>query len=131
MTNPLRILLVHNALPSFVQTDRDILAESYHVHELKWRWQISTLSTLLPTVAQCDVVYVWFAGHHSFFPSLLGKALGKTILSCSSDYDIANEPWFDYGSMRRGWRRYLNNLIFRLANKVIVPSDFSRKIALE
>ena len=54
----------------------------------------------------------------------------KRVVIAAADYDLANEPSFDYGSMRGGVRAVINNQIFWLADAVVVPSRFSYDLAV-
>lgn len=124
----MKILFVHNSLRTFVRLDRDVLAASHHVVELHYQWNAHTFRKLLRQIRECDIVYAWFASHHSYLPILVGKRLNKKTIVCSSDYDLANNA--KYGSMRGGFPKRINNQIFSAADRVIVPSAFSRQMAL-
>lgn len=126
----MRILFVHNAVQSFVRIDRDLLAERHDLTEINFRWRPGTLAQVLRLLPHCDMVFGWFASHHTFLPATLGRLLGKKVVICASDYDIANEPAMNYGSMRGGVRKFVNNQIFGAADVVITPSEFSRQLAL-
>jgi glycosyltransferase involved in cell wall biosynthesis len=126
----MKIALVHSALPTFVKTDRDLLRRDHQVHSVDFKWCPHTIMATLRAVQVCDLLFAWFAGQHSFLAVMLAKALGKPIVVAAADYDLADEPWFGYGSMRGGARKRINNLIFRAAHVVLVPSSFSRDLAL-
>ena len=126
----MKIALVHSALPAFVKTDRDLLRRDHQVHSIDFKWHPRSIIATTHAARICDLVFAWFAGQHSFFAVMLAQALGKPIVVAASDYDLADEPWFDYGSMRGGVRTRINNLIFRAADVVLVPSAFSRDLAL-
>jgi glycosyltransferase involved in cell wall biosynthesis len=124
-----KIFFVHNALQTFVRIDRDLLSEVHDVIEINFSWGAGPLMKALKEIAKCEVVFGWFASHHTFLPAILGKLLGQKVVICASDYDLANEPEWNYGSMRGGIRKFVNNCIFELANAVIVPSLYSKALA--
>jgi glycosyltransferase involved in cell wall biosynthesis len=126
----MKIALVHSKLPAFVKTDRDLLRREHQVHSIDFKWCPRSVVATARAVQICDLVFAWFAGQHSFFAVMLAQALGRPIVVAASDYDLADEPWFGYGSMRGGLRMRINNLIFRAAHLVAVPSTFSRDLAL-
>lgn len=126
----MKIALVHSALPAFVKTDRDLLRRDHRVHSIDFKWSPRSIVATMRAAQICDLVFAWFAGQHSFFAVMLAKALGKPIVVAASDYDLADEAWFSYGAMRGGTRARINNLIFRAADVVVVPSEFSRDLAL-
>jgi glycosyltransferase involved in cell wall biosynthesis len=126
----MKIALIHSALPAFVKADRDLLRRDHQVHSIDFRWCPRSIVATARAVQICDLVFAWFAGQHSVFAVMLAKALGKPIVLAAADYDLADEPWFGYGSMRGGARARINNLIFRAAHQVMVPSAFSRDLAL-
>jgi len=125
-----KVVFIHNALRTFVRIDRDLLSEVHEVTEINFSWGAGPLMRVLKEIAKCEVVFGWFASHHTFLPAILGKLLGKKVVICASDYDLANESEWDYGSMRGGMRKFVNNSIFQLANAVIVPSVYSKSLAL-
>ncbi|HEY2107698.1 MAG TPA: glycosyltransferase family 4 protein [Candidatus Binataceae bacterium] len=126
----MKIALVHSALPVFVKTDRDLLRRDHQVHSIDFKWCPRGIIATTRAAQISDMVFAWFAGQHSFFAVMLAKALGKPIVVAAADYDLADEAWFGYGSMRGGVRKRINNLIFRAADLVLVPSAFSRDLAL-
>ena len=126
----MKIALVHSTLPTFARTDRDLLRRDHQVHSIDFRWCSRSIAATLRAVQVCDLVFAWFAGQHSFLAAMAARALGKPIVVAAADYDLADEPWFGYGSMRGGMRARINNLIFRAADLVLVPSEFSRELAL-
>jgi len=60
----------------------------------------------------------------------LARAKRRRVVVACADYDLANEPWFNYGSMRGGIRKRVATEILTLADSVLVPSAFSRDMAL-
>ncbi|HKD65952.1 MAG TPA: hypothetical protein VKB84_03860, partial [Candidatus Binataceae bacterium] len=96
----MKIALVHSTLPTFVKADRDLLRRDHQVHCVDFRWCSRRIIAAMRAVQVCDLLFVWFAGQHSFLATMLAKSLGKPIVVAAADYDLAAEPWFGYGSMR-------------------------------
>ena len=126
----MKIAFVHSDLPAFVKVDRDLLRRDHQVHSIDFKWRPHAIAATLLAVQISDLVFAWFAGQHSFLAVMAAWALRKPIVVAAADYDLADEPWFNYGSMRGGVRARINNLIFRAAGVVLVPSSFSRHLAL-
>lgn len=126
----MKVLFIHNCLQSFVRTDLELIKAEHAVVEVNFRWSPGCILRTLVGAYSCDLVFGWFCGHHLLLAALLARILGKRLVVASSDYDLANEPWFNYGSMRPGIRKWINNAIFTWAERVIVPSQFSRDLAL-
>jgi glycosyltransferase involved in cell wall biosynthesis len=126
----MKIALIHSSLPTFVRADRDLLRRDHQVHSIDFRWNTPSIVATLRAVQVCDLLFAWFAGQHSVLATMWAKALNKPIVVAAADYDLADERWFRYGSMRGGVRARMNNFIFRAAHLVLVPSAFSRDLAL-
>src|SRR5579884_486017 len=126
----MKVLFIHNCLQSFVRTDLQLVQAEHTVREVNFRWSPGCILRTLVGAYSCDLVFGWFCGHHLLLAALLARILGKRLIVASSDYDLANEPWFNYGSMQRGVRKRINNAIFNWAERVLVPSQFSRDVAM-
>jgi glycosyltransferase involved in cell wall biosynthesis len=124
------LFVADRAPPSFVHTDRQILQSSHGVDFVSFRWSGRNLTSMVNRVRRSDVVFGWFAGHHTYLATLAGRWMRKRVVIAAADYDLANEPSFDYGSMRGGVRAAINNHIFRMSDAVIVPSQFSYHLAV-
>ena len=128
----MKTLIVASKAPAtFVHTDRKILESVHSVEFLSFRWTAANVASLLRRVHCSDLVFCWFAGHHTYLAALAGRYGSKRVVVAASDYDLADEPSFYYGSMRGGLRKRINNHIFRIADAVIVPSKFSYDLAVK
>jgi len=128
----MKTLIVASRAPAtFVLTDRKILESAHTVYLLSFRWTAASVASLLKKVRASDLVFCWFAGHHTYLAALSGRYAAKRVIVAASDYDLANEPSFNYGSMRGGLRKQINNHIFRIADTVIVPSKFSYDLVIK
>ena len=123
-------MVASSAPATFVHTDRKILESAHSVDFLSFRWTVGRVALLLRRVRSSNLIFCWFAGHHTYLAALSGRLAAKRVIVAASDYDLANEPSFNYGSMRGGLRKQINNQIFRMADVVVVPSKFSYKLAI-
>src|SRR5690349_503445 len=97
---------------------------------MKFRWSARNVTSVLNRVRRSDLIFGWFAGHHTWLAAVYGRCMSKRVVIAAADYDLANEPSFEYGSMRGGVRAAINNHIFSLADSVVVPSQFSYDLAI-
>ena len=120
----MRILFVHNSLRSFVEMDREILQSEHEVDEFDLSRPVRILS--LPwRLARADLVFNWFASLHSFFPTVLGRLMGKKVITVVGGYDAANEPDINFGHMHHPWKRYVVRIICRLSTVISTKSQFA------
>jgi glycosyltransferase involved in cell wall biosynthesis len=119
-----RILLVHNSFRSFVEVDRDILASEHDVEELDLSnpWRIVTLPIRL---ARNDLVFNWFASLHSLLPTVVGRLMGKKVITVAGGYDTASEPDINFGHMRHPWKQYVVRVICRLSTVISTKSFYA------
>lgn len=125
-----KILFVHNALQSFVRTDRDLLRERWTVIERFERKPGPRMVSTIREVARCDLVFCWFASWHSLGPVLLARLLRKPSVVVVGGYDTANLPEAGYGSQRSGVRRWMSRTIMRNATRLVTHSQSSRQEAI-
>ncbi len=86
---------------------------------------------MLHAIRESDLIFSWFASHHSFLPSVLGRRLGKKVAVNAVDYDLADENWETLDRLKLRVRRVLVNRIMNSAHVVMVPSRFSESLALQ
>lgn len=126
------VLVVHNKRTRFVRLDEEMLADRYRVVDC----QLTKQQALNPVfirrlVLDADLVFGWFASWHTLLPFLLAKKLGKPALLVSGGYDVANLPEIGYGHQRGGLKKWVSRWVMRLADCVVVNSEFSKREALE
>ena len=118
-------LFVHNALRSFVQVDRDILATEHEVDELDHSVP-SHLTALPASLRAADLVFCWFASLHSLGPVLGASLLRKPSVVVVGGYDTACMPEIGYGSMAHPVKRHVVRLICRTASALLVNSNAAK-----
>ncbi len=102
-----KILFIYTNFSTFVKTDFEILSEVHSVTRyqfkpvkglIKTSWQmLRQMFFLLFNLWKFDVVFIWFADYHSFFPILFAKVMGKKSFVVIGGYDVANIPEWKYG----------------------------------
>ncbi len=102
-----KILFCHTGLSSFVNCDLEILSNEYEV--ISYHYKLRTTSMMkianlfssfffaLKWIWKIDVVYVWFAGYHGFFPIFFAKLFKKKSIIIVGGYDASYVPSISYG----------------------------------
>ena len=120
-----RILYVHSRKASFVQIDREILAERYELDDLYQPGRLPNPVKLIAGVLRADLVFGWFASWHTFFPITLAWVLHKPSVLVIGGFDVANMPDINYGHQQGGLRRWASRWIFRRATRLVTNSHYS------
>ncbi|WP_425421103.1 glycosyltransferase [Phaeodactylibacter xiamenensis] len=123
----MNILIVHNALTTFVRIDRDLLQENYAVEELYLKRKVNLNPIQIwKSVKRNDLVFGWFASWHTFLPILFAWLQGKPSILVAGGYDTANVPEAGYGNQQKWLPRLVTNTTIRLAKRVICNSKFTK-----
>jgi glycosyltransferase involved in cell wall biosynthesis len=120
-----RVLFVHSRKASFVEIDREILAERYEIEDLYQAGRLANPIAVIGGVARADLVFGWFASWHTFFPITLAWLARKPTVLIVGGFDTANMPDIGYGHQRGGLRRWASRWIMRRARRLITNSDYS------
>jgi glycosyltransferase involved in cell wall biosynthesis len=121
-----RLLYVYSRRPSFVEIDREILAERFEIEDWEQPGRVPNLLKLVPALVRSDVVFSWFASWHSFFPITLAWLLRKPSVQISGGFDTANMPDIGFGYQQGGLRRWASRWIMRRAGRLVTNSEYSR-----
>jgi glycosyltransferase involved in cell wall biosynthesis len=120
-----RVLFVHSRKASFVEIDREILAERYEIEDLYQPGRLANPIAVIGGVARADLVFGWFASWHTFLPITLAWLARKPTVLIVGGFDTANMPDIGYGHQRGGLRRWASRWIMRRARRLITNSDYS------
>jgi glycosyltransferase involved in cell wall biosynthesis len=120
-----RVLFVHSRRASFVEIDREILAERYEIEDLYQPGRVPDPVAVVGGVARADLVFGWFASWHTFFPITLAWLLGKPTVLIVGGFDTANMPEIGYGHQRGGLRRWASRWIMTRARRLVTNSAYS------
>src|SRR3954463_5250257 len=100
-----RILFVAPQPSSFIELDRELLAERHEVVPAYGRRPPRNLRALARSVRRADVVFGWWAHLHTLAPFALARRAGTPTVLVVGGFDTADLPEIGYGSQRGGWRR--------------------------
>ena len=116
----------------WITSDISILRKQYNVIPLELG-NFSTFNriiSILKNTMKTDLIYVWFAGNHSFYARILSKIKNsKTILAIGGG-EVTKIPSIGYGGLQSfPWRFYVKESI-KHSDIVIVPSEFTKRETL-
>src|SRR4051794_25773798 len=120
-----RILFVTPSRASFIELDRQLLAEHHDVRPLVGSRPQRNLPALWRAVREADVVLGWWAHVHTVAPFALARRAGTPTVLIVGGFDTANLPDIGYGSQRGGWRRALSRFVIRRADVLATNSNYS------
>ena len=126
----IRVLFVHNNRARFVQTDLAVLQRHFEVLEWYQRSRFVRIIALVRAILSSDVVVGWFASWHTLFPTLLARVFKRPTVLVVGGYDTAKLPQIGYGNFGKPWKKYLSLTPIRLANILVVHSEFIREEVL-
>jgi glycosyltransferase involved in cell wall biosynthesis len=109
----------------------ELLRERYAVREWYQRGRAVNLFALQRAVAECDMVFGWFASWHTFFPVQLARVLRKPSLLVVGGYDSANMPEIGYGNLRGGFKAWLTRATMQHATALVTNSNFTRNEVIQ
>jgi glycosyltransferase involved in cell wall biosynthesis len=120
-----RILFVAPSPASFIELDRQLLAEQNDVRPLYGSRPQRNLRALWRAVNEADVVLGWWAHVHTLAPFALARRAKTPTVLIVGGFDIANLPEIGYGSQRVAWRRAVSRFVMKRANVLATNSHYS------
>jgi len=123
------LLFIYPQLRSFVKKDIELLSKSYEVISKgfiasnKFLWPFVWLYQfiyLLLKAPSCSAIVVFFGGHHSLMPTLVGRLLKKPTMIIIGGTDAANFPEINYGNFRKQPLKWVTQKSYKWAN-LLVP----------
>jgi glycosyltransferase involved in cell wall biosynthesis len=120
-----RILFVAPQPSSFIELDRELLAERHEVVPVYGRRPRRNLRALARAVDRADVVFGWWAHVHTVAPFALARRAGTPTVLVVGGFDTANLPEIGYGNQRRGWRRRVSRFVMARADVLATNSRYS------
>ena len=112
---------------SFVEIDRELLAERWDVTPWEQPGRGASPLAVARAVRRADVVFGWFASWHTFLPITLARILRKPSVLVVGGFDTANMPEIGYGYQRGGAQKWLSRSVMRQAGRLITNSEASRR----
>jgi glycosyltransferase involved in cell wall biosynthesis len=121
-----RLLFVYNRDSSFIELDRQILAQRFDVQVCGRRSTLLNPLAMAAKVLRSDVVFGWFAHWHTFWAVTLARLFRRPCVLVVGGFDTASMPEIGYGLQRGGWRRPISRWTMRRATQLIVNSAYIR-----
>jgi glycosyltransferase involved in cell wall biosynthesis len=121
----LQILLVYSRESTFIEIDRDLLAQRAHVRDWAQARPIVNVVALAGAVRRSDLVFGWFASWHTFWPVLLARVLGRPSVLVIGGFDTARMPEIDYGLQQRAVMGRVSRWVMRHATRLVTNSNYS------
>src|SRR3954454_9638260 len=120
-----RILFVAPQPSSFIELDRELLAERHEIVPAYGRRPPRNLRALACSVRRADVVFGWWAHLHTLAPFALARRAGTPTVLVVGGFDTADLPEIGYGSQRGGWRRQVSRFVMARADVLATNSRYS------
>jgi glycosyltransferase involved in cell wall biosynthesis len=120
-----RILFVAPQPSSFIELDRELLAERHEVVPVYGRRPPRNLRALARAVRQADVVFGWWAHLHTLAPFALARRAATPTVLIVGGFDTASLPDIGYGNQRGGWRRRVSRFVMARADVLATNSHYS------
>lgn len=136
MNRKTKILLIYQDvtfykwIPPFVKTDVEILKKHFDVKTLLFNFfpfNNKKILSLPSQIRDSDVVFIWFAGSHAFFTTLLNSIFKKPIVIVTGGYDVAKIKEMKYGWMINPITKFMVKYALKHASKIIAISNFNKK----
>jgi glycosyltransferase involved in cell wall biosynthesis len=137
----LKVLFVHSGMPTFVQTDFDILSDVHDVRAFDfpsphqgWSQIVKRLHALWQGVQWADLTFSWFGKLHAFFAVFFSKVLGKKSVVVVSGGEVCR---FSFGNGRyrslctQPFKRWFPQFVARQADILLPVSDHVYSEAIE
>jgi glycosyltransferase involved in cell wall biosynthesis len=121
----LQILLVYSRESTFIEIDRDLLAQRAHVRDWEQPGPIVNVFALAGAVRRSDLVFGWFASWHTFWPVMLARVLGRPSVLVIGGFDTASLPEIDYGLQQRAVMGRVSRWVMRHATRLVTNSNYS------
>lgn len=133
------ILLISTHNNTFVRTDREILLKNHNVNDYHFTMGGSSFRVLISMFGQffflifnCfryDILFIWFAGYHSFIPTVLGRVLRKKVFLVAGGYDVERNRFLKYGAFTSKLSSFFTIRSIQYACKVLAVSSYvARKL---
>lgn len=123
---PGRVAFVASGNWTFVQRDRETIAETFQVRNVQWKGKRS-LVPLARAVLRSDIAFSWFALDHAYVATRLTHLLGKPSVVVVGGVDAARVPELGYGAYLNPVMAARGHYVFAHADRVVVVDDSLRE----
>lgn len=131
-----KILFIAPANHTFCQKDDKILRNHYEVRTINYSWNDKwsvlslPLKVLLGTL-WCNLTFSWFGSFHAFLAVLFSKIFRKKSVIIAGGYDVVNIPEISYGLLNTKLWKYFAVFAFKLCDKILAVSQYTKREAIE
>jgi glycosyltransferase involved in cell wall biosynthesis len=132
-----RVLFIYTRISTFIRGDLDILEKKFPVttlvvdnsSKIKQAFSITNeFFYLLFNVLRYDIVYIWFADYHSFFPVLFSKLFRKKVYLVIGGYDVCRVKKWGYGSFSNPIRGFMTRYSITNASLNLCVSQYIERV---
>lgn len=118
-----RMLYIRNVNASWAIRDREILKQNFILDDFYLKPSGYLNPSWILRVLRSDTLFFWFASLN-FLPALiLGKILGKKIVTVSGGFDAAAAYSINYGAFTHSkWSQRLRRFFFKSSDKILCVS---------
>lgn len=117
----------HNS--TFVKRDLEILSRHFRIRTCQTPIDlrnpvshIGGLFRMIRAIASSDLVYVWFADRHASAAVRFGHLFNRPVVVVIGGYEVANEPEYNYGLLRKPSTAAIVRYILEEAD-LLLPDD--------
>jgi len=131
-----KILFIAPANATFCQKDEKILRNNYEVRTINYSWNDKGSLLSLPLkvflgTLWCDLTFSWFGSFHAFLAVLFSKIFRKKSLIIAGGNDVVNIPKIRYGLLNNKLWKYFAVFSFKLCDKILAVSQYTKREAIE
>src|SRR4030042_3060669 len=122
----MKVLIVYQALSTFVEKDKHILEGAHQVKSVHFRG-FGDILRLWQGTLWCDITFSWFGKLHAFFAVLFSKIWGKESVIIAGGDDVTNYVvgGKKYGLFAHPIKKWFAYFIFKYAALVLPVSKFT------
>ena len=120
-----RVTFVATGDWAFVRRDREDLARTFVVRDVRWKGKRS-LPRLAWSILRSDVSFSWFALDHAYAACRIGQLLGRGSVVVVGGGDAARVPELGYGAYLNPAMAARGRYVLAHADRVVVLDDFLR-----
>ncbi|MCC7302167.1 MAG: glycosyltransferase family 4 protein [Bacteroidia bacterium] len=122
-----RLIYIFPISISFIRNDRVLLEKHFEIIPFSFQPVVKFLTPfvlvhqfffLLCNIRKTDALVCWFAGYHSYFPSLIGKWFKKPVLIIAGGADCVNFPGIHYGNFQNAGMRAFTRASYRKVSHI-------------
>ncbi len=119
----MKILVIYKQNEKFVRDDIKILKSHYDVTVFQYK-NIKSIYQIWKLAKEMDIIYIWFAGLHAFFTTLLTR---KPKIVVTGGYDVASAKEFKYGLLNSRILKMMVKYILKKAKVILSVSQYNKE----